>query len=207
MSETNPVATDAIQQWLANGPRSGNPFLLLPADHLRFETWLLTERVKEIDRSLANPATSEAMRAPLQAQHAYLAAQLGQAHDALTRLARFAQPGHEPPWPGDLPRDRQRFQALKARLDLVPVIETLTGATFTRVGRDRLVAGCPLPGHGDRTPSFTVWPAQHRFHCFGCQRHGDVIDFVRDLHLHDDWTSLDALHDLERRFLEEATIP
>lgn len=36
--------------------------------------------------------------------------------------------------------------------------------------------GC-CPFHPDRSPSFVVWP-DHTFHCFGCQAHGDVIDFV-----------------------------
>ena len=42
-----------------------------------------------------------------------------------------------------------------------------------------LVGNCPLPGHDDRTPSFSVNPDRQTFHCFGCHAHGDVIDFVR----------------------------
>lgn len=39
---------------------------------------------------------------------------------------------------------------------------------------------CCCPFHGERTPSFTVNPARNRWHCFGCGRDGDVIDFLRD---------------------------
>lgn len=45
-----------------------------------------------------------------------------------------------------------------------------------------LIGNCPLPGHDDRTPSFSVNPDRQTFHCFGCHSHGDVIDFVRIYH-------------------------
>lgn len=37
---------------------------------------------------------------------------------------------------------------------------------------------CICPFHNDRNPSMKV---DHRFHCFGCQEDGDVIDFVGKL--------------------------
>ena len=37
---------------------------------------------------------------------------------------------------------------------------------------------CPLPDHDERTPSFYVNPATGVFHCFGCDRGGDVITFL-----------------------------
>ena len=36
---------------------------------------------------------------------------------------------------------------------------------------------CPF--HGERTPSFTIFAGGHKFHCFGCGAHGDVVDYVR----------------------------
>ncbi|OPY81801.1 MAG: DNA primase [Syntrophorhabdus sp. PtaU1.Bin153] len=45
-----------------------------------------------------------------------------------------------------------------------------------------LVGKCPLPGHDDRTPSFTVNPERQAFYCFGCHARGDVIEFVRLYH-------------------------
>ncbi|HEX4417641.1 MAG TPA: DNA primase [Kofleriaceae bacterium] len=38
---------------------------------------------------------------------------------------------------------------------------------------------CPF--HGEKTPSFNVIPAKQFFHCFGCQKHGDVFSFVMEL--------------------------
>jgi len=39
----------------------------------------------------------------------------------------------------------------------------------------RLSGLCPF--HEERTPSFFIFSDNH-FHCYGCQAHGDVIDFV-----------------------------
>ncbi|MBL9017096.1 MAG: DNA primase, partial [Myxococcales bacterium] len=38
---------------------------------------------------------------------------------------------------------------------------------------------CPF--HGEKTPSFNVSPDKGFFHCFGCQKHGDVFTFVMEL--------------------------
>jgi CHC2 zinc finger/Toprim domain len=60
---------------------------------------------------------------------------------------------------------------LKATTSLARLIsETLK---LQRNGRVH-VALCPF--HGERTPSFTIYP--DHFHCFGCGAHGDVIDWL-----------------------------
>ena len=38
---------------------------------------------------------------------------------------------------------------------------------------------CPF--HGEKTPSFNVIPVKRFYHCFGCQKHGDVFTFVMEL--------------------------
>ena len=45
-----------------------------------------------------------------------------------------------------------------------------------RVGRNGM---CVCPFHNDKNPSMKV---DRRFHCFGCQADGDVIDFASRLH-------------------------
>lgn len=45
-----------------------------------------------------------------------------------------------------------------------------------RVNRNGM---CVCPFHNDKTPSMKV---DRRFHCFGCQADGDVIDFTSRLH-------------------------
>lgn len=46
--------------------------------------------------------------------------------------------------------------------------------TLRRAGR-LWCALCPF--HGERTPSFYVWP--DHFHCYGCGAHGDVLDWLQ----------------------------
>ncbi len=39
---------------------------------------------------------------------------------------------------------------------------------------------CPLPGHAEKSPSFKVDRERQSFHCFGCGRSGDVINFIQE---------------------------
>ena len=57
------------------------------------------------------------------------------------------------------------------RVDLKSAIEQYTGGRFNRNG----FISCPF--HVDREPSLSV--KRERFHCFSCDRGGDVIDFTQ----------------------------
>jgi len=48
-----------------------------------------------------------------------------------------------------------------------------------RVGT-RMQGLCPF--HSEKSPSFSVNPNEGLYYCFGCQAHGDVITFVREIH-------------------------
>nr|MBA3821014.1 DNA primase [Deltaproteobacteria bacterium] len=54
---------------------------------------------------------------------------------------------------------------------------------------------CPF--HGEKTPSFNVSPDKGFFHCFGCQKHGDVFTFVMEL---EGKSFVDAAEQLAQRF-------
>ena len=44
----------------------------------------------------------------------------------------------------------------------------------------RIDMRCPLDGHNDSDPSFSLYP-DNSYHCFGCGRHGNnAVDFIRD---------------------------
>lgn len=49
------------------------------------------------------------------------------------------------------------------------------GIELNRIG----FARCPF--HYEKTASFKVYPGDKGWHCFGCNRSGDVIDLVREL--------------------------
>jgi DNA primase len=64
---------------------------------------------------------------------------------------------------------------VRATADIVQIV---TGYTqLKRVGR-RWQGLCPF--HSEKSPSFSVNAEEGLYHCFGCQKSGDVITFVRD---------------------------
>lgn len=60
---------------------------------------------------------------------------------------------------------------IKTFVPLPQAIETYTGEQFKK-NKMR----CPL--HNEKTASFTVYPENNTFYCFGCGAHGTLIDFV-----------------------------
>ena len=66
---------------------------------------------------------------------------------------------------------------VKARVLEATDIVALVSRTvrLQRRGKD-FVGLCPF--HNEKTPSFTVNAAKQFFHCFGCKKHGNAIDFV-----------------------------
>ncbi|HBT96423.1 MAG TPA: DNA primase [Desulfobulbaceae bacterium] len=80
---------------------------------------------------------------------------------------------------------------VKAETDIVRligehVVLRKSGANFMGL--------CPF--HGEKTPSFYVYPGTASFYCFGCGKSGDVIEFVKEYN-HVDFPA--ALKDLAAR--------
>lgn len=55
--------------------------------------------------------------------------------------------------------------------------EAVSDYTKVRQSGSRFLALCPLPGHKEKTPSFTIDEKLGLFHCFGCGRGGDIFKF------------------------------
>ena len=69
------------------------------------------------------------------------------------------------------------LERIKQSVSLVDVVSehvTLrkSGANYTGL--------CPF--HSERSPSFSVSEQKQLFHCYGCQKGGDIVTFVKDLH-------------------------
>jgi DNA primase len=64
------------------------------------------------------------------------------------------------------------FEVIREQVDLV----TIADRHFDPVrSGSSLKCRCPYPEHEDRNPSFYLYP-DSRFFCYGCRRHGDVVD-------------------------------
>lgn len=62
-----------------------------------------------------------------------------------------------------------------SRIDIVDLIGQ--HVTMKSSGREHLGL-CPF--HGEKTPSFRVYPKTQHYHCFGCGRHDNAIGFVME---------------------------
>src|SRR5436309_15317734 len=94
---------------------------------------------------------------------------------------------------GLIPPDK--LEQIRAASDIVDVIGAVlplkrAGANFTAL--------CPF--HQEKSPSFNVNPHRQIFHCFGCQKGGNVFSFVKD---YENISFVDAV----RRLAERAHIP
>lgn len=67
-------------------------------------------------------------------------------------------------------------EELKAKNDIVSVVSRYV--PLVQKGRS-LWGRCPF--HNEKTPSFTVNPADQVYHCFGCGVGGDVIKFIQEI--------------------------
>ncbi|MDQ2911737.1 MAG: DNA primase [Chloroflexota bacterium] len=68
------------------------------------------------------------------------------------------------------------FDTVKERVDIVQLISERVPLKKT----GRAYSGlCPF--HSEKTPSFTVDPDRRTYHCFGCNRHGDIFTWLEEL--------------------------
>ena len=90
------------------------------------------------------------------------------------------------------PATRERIRSASDIVDVIGGYLPLkrAGANFTAL--------CPF--HKEKSPSFNVNPHKQIFHCFGCQKGGDVFRFVED---YENIGFMDAV----RRLAERAKIP
>ncbi len=75
--------------------------------------------------------------------------------------------------------DEKFLEELKRKCNIVDIVGRY--CVLQRKGSSNYWARCPLPGHSEKTPSFTVNEPGQFYHCFGCGKGGDVIKFVQEV--------------------------
>lgn len=87
---------------------------------------------------------------------------------------------------------KESLEKLREKIDLTEVISA--HVDLKRAGSS-YKALCPF--HQEKTPSFVVQRGDRHYHCFGCQAHGDAIQFLMNyLNL----TFVEAVESLAERF-------
>ncbi len=83
------------------------------------------------------------------------------------------------------------IQELLTRVDVADVVGR--HVQLKKAGAN-LLGLCPF--HGEKTPSFTVSPSKQFYHCFGCGKNGDAINFLME---HNGMSFVDAVQELAQQ--------
>jgi DNA primase len=73
---------------------------------------------------------------------------------------------------------RIKETSVRETVEAADMVEVVQARTQLRRSGARWTGLCPF--HDEKTPSFSVNPADKFFYCFGCGKGGDVITFVRE---------------------------
>lgn len=84
------------------------------------------------------------------------------------------------------------IQELLARADVVEIVGRYVQL---KKGGANFMGLCPF--HAEKSPSFTVSPTKQFYHCFGCGKHGDAINFMME---HTGMSFIEAVRDLAQHY-------
>lgn len=72
---------------------------------------------------------------------------------------------------------RARFDKVKSAIPISTLLWEFGAGEPSKAG-NRQIMSCPLGTHHDSTPSFTIYPGDAGWYCFGCNQGGTVIDLA-----------------------------
>lgn len=84
-------------------------------------------------------------------------------------------------------------------VDIVKIEDVINKYIPLKVAGHNLTARCPF--HEEKTPSFTVSPAEQLFYCFGCGANGNAQDFL-SRYLGDHSNAIEVLREIAERNLQ-----
>lgn len=184
--QTEEYFSNMEDEWKRSRPRFTNEFLLetfpeVMDDMPGMLEELLQERVALID-DIAEQLKPYVGRKDIDAVFArecmkhFLVTELLRIESSISFQERLAH--HNDPIPSKgsshlAPNDIQRARDIS----IIDVAERLIGQ-LRKMGNS-FSAKCPF--HEEKTPSFHLYTASNRYHCFGCAANGDVIDLVQKI--------------------------
>lgn len=94
------------------------------------------------------------------------------------------------------------------RPSITAIFEDAGGQVVGREnGKGWAKARCCLPGHEDQVASAMVNEESGKWNCMGCDKHGDAIDLIRELHSVDFKEALEMAAKLEGGISKQSRPP
>ncbi len=90
---------------------------------------------------------------------------------------------------------------LKSKINIVDIVGRY--CVLQRKGSSNYWGRCPLPGHSEKTPSFTVHEPGQFYHCFGCDKSGDVVKFIEEVEALSFYEAVKFLADIAKMEMPE----